>query len=165
MGMIAEKVLEKGDSAVLYVTTCSDIDSSFEHSRRFLECHVTGMIASWNKNEMDDRYIICCAEDIRAEPYKGGIYAFEALVSVNSPFLLSWDEFNELNNNPNSLQEWLKEVSDIIMGLDLPERMKNWQHELCKIMLGLGIDDFEEVISDIKEDFIPGEMEVIRFPV
>lgn len=165
MGMIAEKKLKEGDSAVLYVTTCSDIDSSFEHSRRFLECHIAGKIASWDKKEMDDRYIVRCAEDIRSEPYKGGIYAYEALVSVNSPFLLSWDEFNELNTNPDSLQKWLDEVSDIIMGLDLPERMKNWQFELCKIMLGLGIDDFNEIISDIKEDFIPGGMNVIRFPL
>ena len=50
------------------------------------------------------------------------------------------------------------------MGFDIPEGMSNWQYELCKIMLGLGIDDFGEVIADIKQDFIPGEMEVIRFP-
>ncbi len=164
MSMLVEKNLKNGDSAVLYVTTCSDIDSSFKYSRKFLECHVIGKICSWNKDEMDDRFIVRCAEDIREDPYKGGIYAFEALVSTHSPFLLTWEQFEELNSNPESLSEWLVEVSDLIMGFDIPEGMSNWQYELCKIMLGLGIDDFEEVIADIKQDFIPGEMEVIRFP-
>lgn len=164
MGMLVEKDLNNGDFAVLYVTTCSDIESSFKYSRRFLECQIMSTICSWDKNEMDDRFIVRCSEDIREDPYKGGVYAYEALVSVHSPFLMTWEQFEELNSNPESLRVWLTEVSELIMGLDIPEGLANWQYELCKIMLGLGIDDFEEVISDIKQDFVSGEMEVIRFP-
>ena len=164
MGMLVEKDLKNGDSAVLYVTTCSDIDSSFKHSRKFLECHIVGTIYGCDELGLDDRYIVRCAEDIREEPYKGGIYAYEALVSTHSPFLMTWEQFEELRSDYNSLSRWLYEVSNLIMGFNVPEEMANWQHELCKIMLGLGIDDFEEVIKDIKQDFIPGEMEVICFP-
>ena len=164
MGMLVEKNLKRGDLAVLYVTTCSDIDSSFKDNRKFLECYVVGTIYSSNKDEMDDRYIVRCAEDIREEKYKGGICADEALVSTHSPFLMTWEQFEELRSDYNSLSRWLYEVSNLIMGLNVPEEMANWQRELCKIMLGLEIDDFEEVIKDIKQDFIPGEMEVICFP-
>ena len=164
MSMLVEKDLREGDFAVLYVTTCSDIESSFKYSRRFLECQIMSTIYSWNEDEMDDRFIVRCSEDIREDPYKGGVYAFEALVSIHSPFLMTWKQFEELNNNPESLDRWLTEVSDLIMGFDIPEEMANWQDELCRIMLGLGIDDFEEVINDIKQDFISGEMEVICFP-
>ncbi len=165
MGILIKKNFKKGDSAVLYVTTCSDIESSFAHSRRFLECQIVGKIHSTDKEQTDDRYIVRCAEDLREEPYKGGIYAYEALVSVHSPFLMTWEEFEMLRTDPKALNKWLKVVEDLISGFKIPKAMRNWQYELMKIVLGLGIDDTDEVFSDIKEDFVPSGMEVIRFPL
>lgn len=164
MSIASMRKLKKGDSAVLYVTTCSDIDSSFKYCRRFLECQVVGVICSWRKSELDDRYIVRCAEDLRDEPYKGGIYAYEALVSAHSPFLFTWKEFEKLKSNPKNLQNWLDSVEDLMMGFDVPSRMRNWQMEVCRIMLGLGIDDASGIIADIREDFSPEKMRVISFP-
>lgn len=155
--------LKPNDSGVLYVTTCSDIDSSYRYCRRFLECQVIGVICSMNKKEQDDRYIVRCSEDLRDEPYKGGLYAYEALVSAHSPFLFTWREYEKLTENPDHLQKWLIGIEDLINGFDVPKRLHNWQAEVCKIMLGLGIDDASGVISDIREDFSPGKMEVVRF--
>ena len=41
-------------AAVLYVTTCSDVDTNLKHSRRLLECCVVGKIDSYDKNDRRD---------------------------------------------------------------------------------------------------------------
>lgn len=164
MGLIRRKAFKKGDPAILYVTTCSDIDTSFEHSRRFLECIITGKIYSYDKDTMDDRYIVRCAEDIREEPYKGGIYAYEALVSVNSPFLFPYEDFEKYRCNDDLRYRYLNEACDLILGFNVPKHLRNWQNEVCKILLGLGIDDAWGIVDDIREDFVSDKMEIIRFP-
>lgn len=163
MLITSERKLRVGDSAVLYVTTCSDIDSSFRFCRRFVECQIIGQIVSRDKKELDDRYIIRCSENLRDEPYKGGLYAYEALVSVHSPFLFTWREFDRLKNNPKDLQKWLDGFSDMMLGYDVPKHMHNWKAEAHKIMLGLGIDEIDGVVMDIESDFTPETMQVIRF--
>lgn len=164
MGLIKKKAFKTGDPAILYVTTCSDIDSSFKYSRRFLECYIVGKIHSFDKDMMDDRYIVRCAEDIREEPYKGGIYAFEALVSVNSPFLFTRQDYDTYLCNEELRQKYLNEVSDLILGFDVPKHLKHWQNEVCGILLGLGVDDAWGIVEDIRGDFVPDKMKVISFP-
>ena len=90
--IIGEKRLKVGDTAVLYVTTCSDVNPSFKHSRRLLECVVVGKIKGFTRDE-DDRYIIRCSEDLRTEHVKTGAYADEAIASKYSPFLMTWEEY------------------------------------------------------------------------
>jgi hypothetical protein len=113
---------------------------------------------------MDDRYIVRCAEDIREEPYKGGIYAFEALVSVNSPFLFTRQDYDTYLCNEELRQKYLNEVSDLILGFDVPKHLKHWQNEVCGILLGLGVDDAWGIVEDIRGDFVPDKMKVISFP-
>ena len=50
MVILKKKSLKKNDSAILYITTCSDIETSFEHSRRFLECQIMGKIPSFDND-------------------------------------------------------------------------------------------------------------------
>ena len=161
---ITEKTLKKGDNAVLYVTTCSDVDTSLKHSRRLLECCVIGKIDSYDLNEVDDRYIIRCSERLREEPVRNGAFPDEALVSFNSPFLMKWEEFNSMMESSEKLNRWLSEVSDILSGKRVPAHLKNWQKETSRIMAKLGIDA-DEAISDIVDDFLPENgKEVICFP-
>ena len=163
MGLIKKKVFKKNDLAILYVTTCSDIDSNLEHSRRFLECFIKCKVPSFDK-ETDDRYIVCCSENIREEAYKGGLFADEALVSAYSPFLFSWNDFEKLRSDDDLRHSYLNETSNMILGFKVPKHLKNWQNELCRILLGLGKDDAWGSVEDIREDFKPDRMKVIRFP-
>ena len=161
--IIPGRTLKIGDDAVLYVTTCSDVDTSLKHSRRFLECCVVGKINSYDKNEVDDRFIIRCSENLREELVRNGAFSDEALVSINSPFLMNWEEFNGYKENPRKLNKWLSEISDILSGKYVPEHLKNWQKETCRIMAKLGVDA-DEAISDIVDDFLPlSEKEVVCF--
>lgn len=164
MGILKKKSFKKGDLAILYVTTCSDIETSFEHSRRFLECQIMGKIHSLDKESMDDRYIVRCSADIREDKYKAGLYADEALVSVNSPFLLTQEEFEQYSGDDELRHKYLNEVSDAVLGFSIAKRLKNWQNEVCKILLGLGVDDAWNIVEDIREDFNPERMIVVRFP-
>lgn len=161
--MFAKNDLRAGDLAVLYVTTCSDIDSSFKHARKLVECRIVSRIRSFDDKRYDDRFIVCCAEDLREEPFKAGLYAYEALVNVNSPFLMTWEEFNEYSSDPELLSRWIDNVGSIISGVNVPAYLQNWQREVRKIMSRLGNMEYEDVMSDIMEDFIPGEMKVYRF--
>ena len=165
MVILKKKSLKKNDSAILYITTCSDIETSFEHSRRFLECQIMGKIPSFDKDKIDDRYIVRCSEDIREDPYKAGLYAYEALVSVNSPFLLTWEEFESLLDDERKRLQYIDEVSDAVLGFKIPKRLQNWQNEVCRILLGLGVDDAWDIVDDIREDFNKERMNVIRFPI
>ena len=102
--IIGEKRLKVGETAVLYVTTCSDVNPSFKHSRRLLECVVVGKIKGFTRDE-DDRYIIRCSEDLRTEHVKTGAYADEAIASKYSPFLMTWEEYeNYKKESINSLE-------------------------------------------------------------
>lgn len=163
MSTLEKKEFKNGDLAVLYVTTCSDVDTSFKHGRKFVECYIVGKICSIDKEHLDDRYIVRCAEDLRDESYKGGLYAYEALVNVNSPFLMTTDEFEEYRDNPIAKEDWLEDIGNLIIGFDVPEHLEKWQTEVWDIMLALGIDNADEVFDDIKEDFESGRMDIDRF--
>ena len=161
---ITEKTLRIGENAVLYVTTCSDVDTCLKYHRRMLECCVVGKIDSYDKSEVDDRYIVRCSEHLRDEQVRNGAFSDEALVSINSPFLMKWDEYNSYMEDREKLNKWLSEVSDILSGKHVPPFLKNWQKETKRIMAKLGIDA-NEAISDIVDDFLPENgMEVVCFP-
>ena len=161
--IIGEKKLKVGDTAVLYVTTCSDVNPSFKHSRRLLECVVVGKIKGFTKDE-DDRYIIRCSEDLRTDPVKTGAYADEAIASKYSPFLMTWEEYNTYRENPALLSRWISETTNILMGYDVPAHLRNWQNEVTTIMSDLGIKA-NDAVADVIEDFSPKSgLEVITFP-
>ena len=93
MSLLTRKEFDNYDTAVLYVTTCSDVEASFKNSRRFLECKVVGSNPGFNGK--DKRYFVQCAEPLRKDGYKLGLYSAEAMVSEYSPFLMSEEFFNE----------------------------------------------------------------------
>ena len=161
--IIGEKKLKVGDTAVLYVTTCSDVNPSFKHSRRLLECVVVGNIKGFTRDE-DDRYIIRCSEDLRTDHVKTGAYADEAIASKYSPFLMTWEEYNAYRENPALLSRWISETTNILMGYDVPAHLRNWQNEVTTIMSDLGIKA-NDAVADVIEDFSPKSgLEVITFP-
>ena len=161
--IIGEKKLKVGETAVLYVTTCSDVNPSFKHSRRLLECVVVGKIKGFTRDE-DDRYIIRCSEDLRSEHVKTGAYADEAIVSKFSPFLMTWEEYEEYKKDAALLSRWISETTNILMDYDVPVHLRNWQNEVTKIMEDLGIEA-KDAVSDILDDFSPKSgLEVITFP-
>ena len=161
--IIGEKKLKVGDTAVLYVPTCSDVNPSFKHSRRLLECVVVGKIKGFTKDE-DDRYIIRCSEDLRTDHVKNGAYADEAIAIKYSPFLMTWEEYNTYRENPALLSRWISETTNILMGYDVPAHLRNWQNEVTTIMSDLGIKA-NDAVADVIEDFSPKSgLEVITFP-
>lgn len=161
--VIGEKRLKVGDTAVLYVTTCSDVNPSFKHSRRLLECVVIGRIRGFSRDE-DDRYIIRCSEDLRTEHVKTGAYADEAIVSKYSPFLMTWEEYNRYEEDKALQSRWISETTNILMGFDVPVHLRNWQNEVTKIMKDLGIEA-KDAVADIIDDFSPKSgLKVIAFP-
>ena len=161
--IIGEKKLKVGNTAVLYVTTCSDVDASFKHSRRLLECLVIGKIRGLSRDE-DDRYIIRCSEDLRSERVKTGAYADEAIVSKYSPFLMTWEEYNSYKEDPALLSKWISDTTNVLKGYEVPAYLRNWQNEVTKIMSDLGIEA-EDAVYDIICDFSPKRgMDVITFP-
>lgn len=161
--IIGEKRLKVGDTAVLYVTTCSDVNPSFKHSRRLLECVVVGKIKGFTRDE-DDRYIIRCSEDLRTEHVKTGAYADEAIASKYSPFLMTWEEYENYKKDAALLSRWISETTSILMGYNVPAHLRNWQNEVIKIMDDLGIEA-KDAVSDIMDDFSPTSgLEVITFP-
>lgn len=161
-GVIGEKKLKVGDTAVLYVTTCSDVNASLQHSRRLLECMVIGKIKGFSRDE-DDRYIIRCAEDLRTERVKAGAYADEAIASKYSPFLMTWEEYNNYKNDPALLSRWISETTNVLMGYEVPIHLRNWQNEVTKIMSDLKIEA-SSAVADILDDFSPKcGLEVVTF--
>lgn len=161
--LIGEKKLKVGETAVLYVTTCSDVNPSFKHSRRLLECVVIGKIKGFSRDE-DDRYIIRCSEDLRTDHVKTGAYADEAIASKYSPFLMTWEQYNEYKNDPALLSRWISKTTNILMGYDVPAHLRNWQNEVTRIMNDLGIEA-KDAVSDIVDDFSPKSgLEVVTFP-
>lgn len=160
---LREKKLRLGDSGVLYVTTCSDVDTSLKYSRRLLECFVINRLG-------DGRYIVRCSENLRDEPYKdflrmkNFLHADEAPIYATSPFLMTMDEYEAYKNDSGLLSRWLSEVSHTLMGFEVPDYMLKWQVEVTEIMKGLGIKP-EEAVSDILDDFSPKfGKELITFP-
>lgn len=159
MSLLGKKELMEFDTVVLYVTTCSDVDVSFKNSRRFLEARVTKKIPELGDD--DARYLVRCAEDLRKDIYKTGLFPSEAMVSEYSPFLMSVEFFNTLKENSDVREQWLKEVEEMIMGEVVPEGLEHWQNEVNAIIQALGTD-VHDVISDIKSDFSDGKMELIK---
>lgn len=160
MSLLTRKEFDNYDTAVLYVTTCSDVEASFKNSRRFLECKVVGSNPGFNGK--DKRYFVQCAEPLRKDGYKLGLYSAEAMVSEYSPFLMSEEFFNELKSDSELRRRWLQEVEELILGENIPEGLGYWQNEVNVIIQELDAD-IHDIISDIKSDFTTGKMEIIRF--
>ena len=148
------------DTAVLYVTTCSDVEASFKNSRRFLECRIMG--ANPGFEGQDKRYFVKCAEPLRKDGFKLGLYSAEAMVSEHSPFLMTEWFFNELRDDSEMRRQWLKEVEELILGENVPEELKYWQTEVNAIIQELDADIYD-IISDIKSDFTADKMKIIKF--
>lgn len=159
MSLLNRKMLMEYDTAVLYVTTCSDVETSFKNSRRFLEARVTRKIQKIGGD--DARYLVRCAEDLRKDIYKTGLFPSEAMVSEYSPFLMSEEFFNTLKEDSEVRKQWLKEVEELILGKTIPEGLEHWQSEVNDIIQALGTDVLD-VIEDIRADFTPDKMNLIR---
>lgn len=162
MSLLGVKKLGVYDFAVLYVTTCSDMDVSFKNSRRFLECGVSSLIPRVG-NE-DRRYLVRCAESLRKDVYKTGMFPAEAMVSECSPFLMTKEFFEELKSNDELREQWLQEVEALILGECIPEGLEHWQSEVNMIIQALDAD-VKDIISDIREDFTVEKMEIIPLKV
>lgn len=153
LSVIKEKNLQVGDMAVLYVTTCSDVDASLENSRCIVECQVIGKLPAWDK-ATDDRYIVRCAKNLRDRKVVNGSGPNEALVSKFSPFLMTWEEYQNYTEDPILLSRWLSDVSQILMGYDVPDYMLNWQTEAANIMEELEVEP-KDVVCNVMDDFSP----------
>lgn len=159
MSLLVKKEFQYFDLAVIYITTCSDVDVSFKNSRRFLECRVMGTIPEINGE--DKKYMVRCAEGLRSEQFKNGIFADQAIVSQYSPFLMTEDFFNTLKKDKEIRTQWLKEVEKLIRGENIPEGLEYWQNEVNMIIRELGIT-VDEAIEDIKSDFSDENMEIVE---
>ena len=160
MSLLIREKFDYLDRAVLYVTTCSDVDDSFKDSRRFLECRILGVTPKFSGK--DSRYRVCCAEALRKEAYKNGLRMDEAMVGENSPFLMTREFFNKLKDDSELREQWLKEIEELILGKNIPEELGYWQEEVSMIIKELDTDA-HDVISDIKSDFAADKMEMICF--
>lgn len=160
MSLLTNKDFDFYETAVLYVTTCSDVEASFKNSRRFLECRIIG--ANLGFGGKDKRYFVQCAEPLRKDVYKLGLFSIEAMVSECSPFLMTEKFFYLLKNNAKLREQWLLEVEELILGETIPEGLENWQAEVSTIIQELDAD-INDIISDIKSDFTVDKMEIIRF--
>lgn len=159
MSLLNRKELMEFDTAVLYVTTCSDVEVSFKNSRRFLEARVTKKIPALGGD--DARYLVRCAEDLRKDIYKTGLFPSEAMVSEYSPFLMTEEFFNTLKSDSDVREQWLKEVKEMILGENIPEGLEHWQAEVNAIIQAIDAD-VKDIISDIESDFSVDKMELIR---
>lgn len=158
MSLLKVKKLGVYDFAVLYVTTCSDVDASFKNSRRFLECGVSTLIPKVGKE--DRRYLVRCAEQLRKDVYKNGLFPAEAMVSEYSPFLMTKEFFKELKANDELREQYLQEIEALILGECIPEGLEHWQSEVNMIIQALDAD-VKDVLSDIRADFSVEKMEMI----
>lgn len=162
MSLLNLKKLGVYDFAVLYVTTCSDVDVSFKNSRRFLECGVSTLVPKIG-NE-DRRYLVRCAEDLRKDIYKNGLFPAEAIVSEYSPFLMTKEFFEELRADDRLREQYLQEVEALILGKCVPEGLEHWQSEVNLIIRALDAD-VKDILSDIRADFTVEKMKMIPLKV
>ena len=162
MSLLVRKDFGVYDFAVLYVTTCSDVDVSFKNSRRFLECGVSSLISKFR--DEDRRYLVRCAEDLRKDVYKNGLFPAEAMVSEYSPFLMTKEFFERLKNDTELREQWLLEVEALILGECIPEGLEHWQSEVNLIIQALDAD-VQDIIADIRADFTDEKMEMIPLRV
>lgn len=158
MSLLTRKEFGVYDFAVLYVTTCSDVDVSFKNSRRFLECGVSTLVPK--VGDEDKRYLVRCSEKLRKDFYKTGMFPAEAMVSEYSPFLMTKEFFEELKTNEELREQYLQEIEDLILGESIPEGLEHWQNEVNMIIQALDAS-VQDVISDIREDFTVEKMEMI----
>lgn len=134
------------------------MDVSFKNTRRFLECGVMGIFPAIDG--CDRRYIVRCAENLRKDIYKNGMFPSEAMVSEYSPFLMTKEFFEKLKSDNDMREQWLQEVEELILGKTIPEGLEYWQNEVNLIIQALGAD-VQDVIDDIRSDFVVERMEMI----
>ena len=151
--ILTEKDLRIGDIAVLYVTSCSDVNPWMQYNRGFTECYVKSIIPSADKNG-EKRYLIVCADKLRDEALFGGLYNDEAVVSSRSPFLMTKREYEKYMSDATLLNKLLDEYAHILKGGKVPKHLRKWQVDTLSVMHRLGMGA-EKVISDIKNDFLP----------
>ena len=101
-----------------------------------------------------------CAENLRKDIYKNGMFPSEAMVSEYSPFLMTKEFFEKLKSNNDMREQWLQEVEELILGKTIPEGLEYWQNEVNLIIQALGAD-VQDVIDDIRSDFVVERMEMI----
>ena len=158
MSLLTKKEFNNYDRAVLYVTTCSDVEASFKNSRRFLECSI--MVVVPPIGSCDRRYVVYCAESLREDIYKTGMFPTEAMVSEYSPFLMTKEFFEQLKEDPELREQYLQEVEDLILGTNIPEGLEYWQSEVNMIIKALDAN-VQDVIDDIRFDFTTDNMKII----
>ena len=152
--ILTEKVLKVGDIAVLYVTSCSDVNPWMQYNRGFTECCVKSIIPSADRNG-EQRYLIVCADKLRDEVLFGGLYNDEAVVSSNSPFLMTQREYERYMNDEALLEKLLDEYANVLKGGKVPKYLRSWQADTLQVMYRLGMGA-EKVIADVRNDFLPG---------
>lgn len=184
LDVLERKEFEVGDSIVLYVNRCSDVDPTL--IRGFYEGTVTNVIEGRADDGLDRRYIVACMHNFRGgsrvdidetdEVYEDGRkikvvpqrksyklknkfdidrVANQVAVSEYSPFLMSPEEYIELRSNPELTSKMITAVTHILMNeQDIPDYLKNWQSSTIWIMEKLGIT-WKDIASEMTDDFNP----------
>ena len=140
--------IKKGDDAILYVSPFSKVGADSEYIGDFLECHVLGLMKDMVGDQDDDRVFVRCSRDLNMCDTKVHMYPDEALISVDSPFFMSWDEYDGCKFDPSYLDNWLDVISDAIV----------FDEELLKV------PNSTDIVANISAAFHDEHREAIRFP-
>lgn len=149
---LTEKNFKVGDKVVLYVFRGSDVDESLQ--RGIYEGIVANVIEGSKHREIDLRYLIRCGCDFRDTSCCGGVAPNEAPVSKHSPCLMTRAEYDKLRSDPKWLSKWIGEVTHILKGYEVPERLINWQSWTTWTLKKLNIPA-DDIIFEMIQDFAP----------
>lgn len=153
--------LNESDAALLYISPCSDVDASFEHSRRFIECLVEDIPQRWS-DDVDYKYRMHFADKVRENETKNGADLREALVSIYSQFLFTWEEFGKMKSSKEYREQRLQKIASALRGEEVEEPLRNWQQEHLRNIKDRKLD-VEQLIENIRDDFEDINTPVVLF--
>lgn len=141
--------LKKGDHAILYVSPYAKFGAESNYIGDFLECYVVGLMKDMSGDQDDDRIFVRCSRNLAVGCCpRTGIYPDEELISVDSPFLMTWQEYKGCKFDPDYLNNWLQTIDDTI----------HFDEGLCNIQ------NLHDVVLNMSQAFRNEHREAICFP-
>ena len=127
LSIFKERVFKKHDSGAMYLSEISDVDIRTEIVPRVVEFRVNGIV--------DDYYWFECAAILRRPGTKSIFAPNEAIVSRYSPFIMTLEEYDEYDNNPEMASKLICGISHAVVGDNLlPKFMREWHIQHKKII-------------------------------
>lgn len=150
LSIFKERVFKKHDSGAMYLSEISDVDIRTEIVPRVVEFRVNGIV--------DDYYWFECAAILRRPGTKSIFAPNEAIVSRYSPFIMTLEEYNEYDNNPEMASRLVCGINHAVDGDNLlPKFMREWhiQHKNIIKKKGMTEKEVANVVNTALNFFSP----------